>query len=137
MVALCSYYSHTVLGVLGLRRMSLMFVVLIVGAYIGLGLTSMVGSFLFYYLLTAMRGFQGPILRSFLQQHSTRDMRASILSLHNLLFRLGYVVSGPLVGKVSDTWGLQTAFLLLAGVFALMLPAIVRFFLHNQSRQET
>lgn len=133
MVALCSYYSHRVLDVIGLRRMSLLFIVLIVGAYAGLGLTSMVGSFLFYYLLTAMRGLQGPILRSFLQQHSTRDMRASILSLHNLLFRLGYVISGPLIGWLSDARGLQPAFLALGGVFALLLPATARSFLHHQA----
>ena len=131
-VALCAYHSHKVLRVLGLRRMCLLFFVLIIGGYAGLGLTSMVGSFLFYFLLTAMRGLQGPILRSFLQQHSTRHMRASILSLHNLLFRLGYVVSGPLVGWVSDARGLQTAFLVLTGAFALALPIAARSFLRHQ-----
>jgi MFS family permease len=136
MVALCAYHSHKVLAVLGLRRMCLLFLVLIVAGYAGLGLTSMVGSFLFYFLLTAMRGLQGPILRSFLQQHSTRSMRASILSLHNLLFRLGYVVSGPLVGWVSDTRGLQTAFLTLACAFALLLPLAVRSFLRHQLASE-
>lgn len=61
--------------------------------YLGLGLTGAMGSFLFYYLLTAMRGLQGPMLRSVLQHHASRWMRASILSLHSLLFRLGYVVA--------------------------------------------
>jgi MFS family permease len=136
MVALCAYHSHTMLAALGLRRMCLLFFVLIIGGYAGLGLTSVVGSFLFYFLLTAMRGFQGPILRSFLQQHSTRHMRASILSLHNLLFRLGYVVSGPLVGWVSDTRGLQTAFLILAGTFALLLPLAAHSFLGHQRESD-
>lgn len=133
MVAVCAYHSHRVLHSLGLRRICLIFFVLIVAAYAGLGLTSTVGSFLFYYLLTAMRGLQGPILRSFLQQHATRQMRASILSLHNLLFRLGYVVSGPVVGWVSDTHGLQTTFLTLACAFALLLPLAARSFLHHQA----
>jgi MFS family permease len=136
MVALCAYHSHRILDSFGLRRICLLFAVLIVTAYAGLGLTSMVGSFLFYYLLTAMRGLQGPILRSFLQQHATRQMRASILSLHNLLFRLGYVVSGPVVGWISDTRGLQGAFLALAGAFALLLPLAVRSFLHHQAEIE-
>ena len=132
-VALCAYYSHKVLAVLGLRRMCLLFLALIVAGYAGLGLTSMVGSFLFYFLLTAMRGLQGPVLRGFLQQHSTRHIRASILSLHNLLFRLGYVVSGPLVGWLSDARGLQTTFLVLAGAFALLLPLAARSFLRHQA----
>jgi len=135
-VAFFAYHSHRMLDALGLRRICLLFFVLIVMAYAGLGLTSMVGSFLFYYLLTAMRGLQGPILRNFLQQHATRQMRASILSLHSLLFRLGYVVSGPVIGWISDGKGLQTAFLLLAGVFALLLPLATRSFLHHQAAGE-
>jgi MFS family permease len=132
-VALCAYHSHTLMRVLGLRRMCLLFFVLVVGAYAGLGLTSAMGSFLFYYLLTAMRGFQGPVLRSLLQHNCSRQMRASILSLHNLLFRLGYVASGPLIGSLSDAKGLNTTFLVLAGAFALLLPLAGRSFLRHQT----
>ena len=131
-VALCAYHSHKVLDAIGLRRLYLLFFILIIAGYVGLGFTSMVGSFCFYYLLTMMRGLQGPILRSQLQQHATRQMRASILSLHNLLFRLGYVVSGPLVGWISDGWGVQTAFIVLACAFALLLPVTMHIFLGQQ-----
>ncbi len=136
MVALSAYHSHKVLGILGLRKMSLLFIVLIVAGYAGLGLTTAMGSFLFYYLLTAMRGLQGPILRSFLQHNCTRNMRASILSLHNLLFRLGYVISGPLIGSLSDAKGLHTGFLVLAGAFALLLPLVRGSFLRHQAEPE-
>lgn len=133
-VALCAYHSHWVLERLGLERICLLFIGLIVLAFAGLGLTSMVGSFLFYYLLTAMRGLQGPIIRSFLQRDVTRHMRASILSLHSLMFRVGYVVSGPAIGWISDSRGLQTAFLVLACSFAVILPIAAHSFLHHQAR---
>jgi MFS family permease len=133
-VALCAYHSHWVLERLGLERICLLFIGLIVLAFAGLGLTSMVGSFLFYYLLTAMRGLQGPIIRSFLQRDVTRHMRASILSLHSLMFRVGYVVSGPAIGWISDSSGLQTAFLVLACSFGVILPLAARSFLHHQTR---
>lgn len=132
MVAFCAYNSHRLLDRLGLERMVLLYMTLILCAYLGLGLTSMLGSFLFYYLLTAMRGLQGPITRNLLQQRTSRVMRASILSLHNLLFRLGYVVSGPAIGWISDRHGLQPAFLVLAAGFALLLPLAARSFLNHQ-----
>ncbi len=132
MVAFCAYNSHRLLDRLGLARMVLLYIALIFCAYLGLGLTSMLGSFLFYYLLTAMRGLQGPITRNLLQQRTSRSMRASILSLHNLLFRLGYVVSGPAIGWISDRHGLHTAFLALAAGFALLLPLAARSFLRHQ-----
>lgn len=132
MVAFCAYNSHKLLARFGLERMVLLFIGLVICAYLGLGLSSMVGSFLFYYLLTAMRGLQGPITRNLLQQRATRHMRASILSLHNLLFRLGYVVSGPAIGWISDHQGIRVAFLVLAGGFALLLPLAARSFLTHQ-----
>ena len=135
-VAFFAYHSHRVLDRLGLRRMCVLFGVLIVVGYLGLGLTGAVGSFLFYYLLTAMRGLQGPMLRSVLQHHASRWMRASILSLHSLLFRLGYVVTGPLVGWVSDRQGLSTGFLVLAASFSLLLPLAGRSFLRAHRAAE-
>lgn len=132
MVAFCAYNSHKLLDRFSLQQMALLFIGLILCAYLGLGLTSMVGSFLFYFLLTAMRGLQGPIIRGLLQQRATRPMRASILSLHNLLFRLGYVVSGPVVGWISDRQGIQAAFLTLAACFAFLLPVAARSFLRHQ-----
>ncbi|MDY0262667.1 MAG: MFS transporter [Syntrophotalea acetylenica] len=128
-VAACSLASHRLQAAIGLRNMSLLFIGLIVVAYGGLGLTAGVGSFAFYYLLTAMRGLQGPMIRHRLQQASARRNRASIQSLHSLSFRLGFIVTGPLIGMVADKWGLDSAFLLLAGAFAVLLPPTAKKFL--------
>jgi MFS family permease len=128
-IAACSLLSHRLQAGIGLRGMTLLFIALIVVAYSGLGLTAGVGSFAFYYLLTAMRGLQGPMMRHRLQQASVRRNRASILSLHSLSFRLGFIVSGPLIGMAADRWGLGSAFLLLAGAFAVLLPPTAKKFL--------
>ncbi|NCD24767.1 MAG: MFS transporter [Deltaproteobacteria bacterium] len=133
-VAAASAWSHRVQHKLGLRKLSVMFGVLIVGAYLGLGLTSAVASFVFYYLLTAMRGLQGPVMRALLQQASQRRNRASILSLHSLVFRLGFVLTGPLVGRIADSHGFAVVFLSLGVFFALALPvAGCSFLRHNTS----
>ncbi|MBM9614214.1 MFS transporter [Desulfobulbus rhabdoformis] len=134
MVAFCAYNSHKILDWLGLERMVMLFILLIVCGYLGLSFSSMMGSFLFYYLITAMRGLQGPITRSILQQRASRRMRASILSLHSLLFRLGYVVTGPAVGWISDQQGIQHAFLTLGVGFTLLLPLAARSFLFHQRK---
>jgi MFS family permease len=128
-IAACSLLSHRLQATLGLRGMTILFITLIVVAYSGLGLTAGLGSFAFYYLLTAMRGLQGPMMRHRLQQASARRNRASILSLHSLSFRVGFIASGPLIGMVADKWGLGGAFLLLAAAFAVVLPITARRFL--------
>lgn len=130
-VALAAAGSHRVQGSVGMRGMYAIFFLLIVTAYAGLGLSTAMGSFAFYYLLTAMRGLQGPLMRSRLQALSERRNRASILSLHSLVFRLGFVLTGPLVGRLADTGGLSVTFLTLAGLFALVLPLAGREFLRR------
>jgi MFS family permease len=132
-VALAAAGSHRVRSLVGMRGMFGLFFLLIITAYAGLGLSTAMGSFVFYYLLTAMRGLQGPLMRSTLQALSERRNRASILSLHSLAFRLGFVLTGPLVGWLADAQGLPATFLTLACVFAVLLPLAGREFLRCNS----
>lgn len=130
-VALGAACSHRVEAALGACGMQALFFGMIVVAYLGLGTVTALWGFLFYYLLTVMRGLQGPIMRSRLQALSTRRNRASILSLHSLAFRLGFVLTGPLVGLLADHRGLSVTFLALAGFFALSLPLAGKSFAHH------
>lgn len=132
-VALAATSSHRIQSRIGMRGMYVVFFVFIVTAYTGLGLSTALGSFLFYYLLTAMRGMQGPLMRSRLQALSERRNRASILSLHSLVFRLGFVLTGPLVGWLADNQGLPVTFLLLACAFAVSLPLAGKEFLRRNT----
>lgn len=130
-VALFSLLSHRFHFHLGDRGMTLLFAVLILIGYLGLGLTGGVLSFLFYYLLTAMRGLQGPLLRHHLQRAGDRSNRAGLLSLKSLAFRLLFVLTGPLIGLLADHVGLQPTFLLLAVLFTLVLLPLSRIFLRH------
>jgi len=120
-IALCSLISHRLHFACGHRVTAALFIALIIAGYAGLSLTAWVWSFLFYYLLTAMRGLQGPIMRNHLQQASRRSNRASILSLGSLSFRVLFVATGPLVGLAADHLGLRPTFGILAVLFAVAL----------------
>ncbi len=127
-VALAAASSHRVADRVGTAGMQALFYVLIVVAYLGLGTITASWGFVFYFMLTAMRGLQGPLMRSRLQALSTRANRASVLSLHSLAFRLGFVLTGPLVGLLADLQGLSTTFFVLSAFFALALPVAARNF---------
>jgi MFS family permease len=136
-VALFALLSHRCHFHLGDRGMAVLFLLLIVAGYLGLGLTGGVWSFLFYYLLTAMRGLQGPLLRHYVQTAAARENRASLLSLKSLLFRLLFVAAGPLVGRLADTAGLPPAFLALAAAFALLLLPLTFLFLRHRGAPQS
>ena len=132
-VALCALASHRSHLRLGDRYMLLLFVLLIITGYLGLGLVGGLWGFLFYYLLTCMRGLRGPMLLAFAQQQIPSANRAGLLSLQSLCFRLGFVCSGPPVGMLADRVGVQRTFLLLCLAFALLLPPLVWLFLRHRS----
>jgi MFS family permease len=130
-VALFALASHRVTASLGDRRMIMLFFALIGVGYFGLGVTGGIGGFLFYYLLTAMRGLRGPMMLHHAQTEIPSANRAGILSLQALCFRLLFAATGPLVGKLADAVGVRQTFHLLTYGFLLILPPLVWLFFRN------
>jgi len=135
-VALCALASHRVTSTLGDRRMVILFIILAGAGYFGLGLTGGVGGFLFYYLLTAMRGLRGPMMLHHAQTESPSANRAGILSLQALCFRLLFAATGPLVGRLADAVGVRQTFHLLTYAFFLVLPPLAWLFIRNMPREK-
>ncbi|MEN8686202.1 MAG: MFS transporter, partial [Desulfuromonadales bacterium] len=121
--------SHRIQFHFGPRGTPFLLLALVVAGYAGLALSQVIWSFAFYFLLTVMRGIQGPFLRLALQKQSNRHERASILSLKSLVFRLGFVISGPMVGALADYSGLSLSFLVLGIIQFVLIALAIRPFL--------
>lgn len=134
-VALCALASHRLHIRLGDRGMVLFFLCLVAVGYLGLGLAAGVWGFLFYYLLTCMRGLRGPMMLAHTQRESASANRAATLSLQSVSFRLLFVVSGPLVGKLADQAGVGHCFYLLFYGFLITLPVLAFLFLRHAPRE--
>ena len=115
--------------------MVVLFVGLIWLGYAGLGLSGGVWGFLFYYLLTSMRGLRGPMMLVYTQKETPSANRAGILSLQSLSFRLCFACTGPLVGMAADASGVRHAFQLLFFAFLVVLPPLCWLFLRHQPRE--
>ena len=111
--------------------MVILFISLIAAGYYGLGVIGGLWGFLFYYLLTIMRGLRGPMLLDQLQVESPSANRASILSLQSVSFRIFFACTGPLVGKLADTAGVQQTFHLLLYAFLVTLPLFSLLFIRK------
>ncbi|BET60026.1 MULTISPECIES: MFS transporter [Geobacter] len=130
-VALFAVLSHRVRAGLGDRPMLLLLVLLVWVGYLGLGWTAGAWSFLFYYLLTAMRGMRGPLLLHLVQDEIPSANRAGMLSLQSLCFRLLFACTAPLVGRYADAAGAGGTFRLLAAAYLLVLPPLVYLFFRH------
>ena len=132
-VSFGSIISHRVQFHLGVRGTPLLLLALVAAGYAGLAFSQVIWGFAFYFLLTIMRGIQGPFLRLALQKQSDRHERASILSLKSLVFRLGFVITGPLVGVLADRSGLSLCFLVLMIIQLLLIALTLRPFLKHSA----
>jgi MFS family permease len=130
-VAFSSLTSHRANAFLGERFMVLLFLILIAVGYAGLGTIGGIWGFLFYYLLTSMRGLRGPMMLNLTQKECPSANRAGILSLQSLCFRVLFVCTGPLVGMLADRGGVRQAFQYLLLGFIVVLPPLAFLFFRN------
>ena len=134
-VAIFALFSHRLRAFLGDRVMILLVIVLVWGGYLGLGLVAGVWGFLFYYLLTAMRGMRGPFFLHLAQTEIPSATRAGMLSLQSLCFRLLFVFTGPLIGRYADAYGVGPTFRLLFYSYLVILPPLVWLFLRQLGKK--
>jgi hypothetical protein len=123
-VALAALGSDRLGRTLGLMPSLLLCVVSMAAGYLGLGMTTAWWGFAFYFLITAMRGFNGPILHHEEQKLIPSSDRAAFLSARSLLFRLAFVCIGPWVGWGIDRHGDHSVLIVAGiGITALCLVA--------------
>ncbi len=134
-VAIFALMSHRARAFLGDRGMVLLVVALVWTGYMGLGVSVGVWGFLFYYLLTAMRGMRGPFFLHVAQNEIPSETRAGMLSLQSLSFRLIFALTGPLIGQYADSNGVGATFKLLFYVYLVILPPLVWLFLKQLGKK--
>jgi MFS family permease len=135
-IVLSALGSGRIARILGDTRICILFAALVLAGYGGLGLSGGFWGFLFYYMLTCMRGLGRPLLLGHAQAECPSAHRAAILSLFSLSFRLSFACTGPLVGRVADTIGLRQTFYALFFVFLVVLPPLTFFFIRALSARK-
>ncbi|PIQ25629.1 hypothetical protein COW36_21545 [bacterium (Candidatus Blackallbacteria) CG17_big_fil_post_rev_8_21_14_2_50_48_46] len=72
------------------------------------------------------RGITQILLKDAINWRTPSAIRATVLSLNSLLFRLGFALLGPLTGWVTDTAGLRPTLWMLALLFGLAALWVLR-----------
>lgn len=73
--------------------------------------------FFFYFA----RGFASVLLNDYVNIIVPSQIRATVLSIQTLMFRFVFVIIGPLVGWISDTYSLQVGLFFAGCIFSLFL----------------
>ena len=108
------------------RKKSLIILWLLpVAGYFLTGMFMPVWSFIFLGCFYITRGVINPVILDYTNKLISSDIRATVLSVKNVPVRLIFMVLGPGVSLLADTYSLQFALLVTGGIFFLSGGVII------------
>lgn len=124
-VAVSSVFAHKIEYRLG-RKSTLLFVFpLLAWGYILSGFMISVWGLAFLFLFYFVRGIATPVLKNYINQFTSSDVRATMLSVRNFIIRITFAVVGPLLGWVTDNIDLSSAFMLAGAIYLIAVAVIL------------
>ena len=119
-----SAFAFIVEGKLKKRQEILLIILLLASGYLLSGLWVVREGLVFLLLFYLVRGLATPIFKNYINIYSPDQMRATILSVRNMIIRIIFAAVGPLLGWMIDNIGLGTAFVA-AGLMFLFSALVV------------
>jgi len=113
-----SIYAWKVEQTLGRKAVMILIAAGIGGGYLLMGLTGGMAGLFFLFMFYGIRGVATPVLRNQINEITPSDIRATVLSVRNLIIRLAFALLGPVLGWQADRAGVPSA-LMHAGIFFL------------------
>lgn len=125
-----SLSAHRVEKLIGRQTTLIGLIVLAGTGYAMLALFEAPWAIAFIFLMYFVRGINSPVLKDYVNRLIDSDIRATVLSVNSLVGRLVFVMVGPLIGWISDTYSLSVAFAT-AGGFFFSSGVVALLFLHR------
>lgn len=128
--AFFAWNAHRIEKFFGRKTSLVMLITFPVLGYLLLSSFWFVWSGLFVALFYVTRGLNNPIFADYLNKLVSSDIRATIMSVKNLVGRLFFVIVGPFVGWINDAFSLKAA-LVSSGIIFLAFGFASLLFMHK------
>jgi hypothetical protein len=122
--AAASRYAEELEQILGLKNSLISLIVMTGTGFLLLGQIAIIYSFIFTALHQIVRGFQNSVLSDYINKITESKDRSTVLSLQNLSGRLVYASTIPLIGLITDTYGIKQAMTAM-GITSFILGTII------------
>ena len=118
-MSLASVNAHRIESFLGIKKATFFLVALLAVSYICLGSITRVWGIIFIMGIYLVRGLSSPLILNSINQQIASSVRATILSINSLVFRISFALVAPLIGAIASRYDLFTG-LIMAGVLFLI-----------------
>ena len=124
-VGVSSAFAFMWAGKLKIKYEVLIIIILLSLGYIFSGLAISPGGLFFLFLFYLVRGLATPVFKNYINTYSENQMRATILSVRNLVIRVIFAAIGPLLGWITDTVSLNMAFIITGAMYLFFSVLVV------------
>ena len=107
-MSLASINSHRLQHLFGLKKATFGLIIVLAIAYICLGSIDRLWGIVFILILYLVRGFISPLILTAINRQIASSVRATILSLNSLVFRIAFAVIAPVIGAIAESYSLAT-----------------------------
>ncbi|MDE2934693.1 MAG: MFS transporter [Chloroflexota bacterium] len=128
--------TYRVLTLIGVSRIIILMPLVVMTTAVGLGAIDYVAAFAFYPLTTTMFAMSFVVISDYLNRRIPSANRATILSIHNMIFSLAVAGMEPLLGWLGDTWGLPVAYRMAAIIVAVLAAPLLALWLRAHRQEQ-
>ncbi len=126
-VGVSSAFAYVVENKLKKRQEIILIILFLSAGYFFSGLLILREGLIFLFLFYFIRGLATPIFKNYINIYSPSHIRATILSVRNLVIRIIFAVVGPILGWLIDKVSLNLAFMAagfiyFTSTFIIVLP---------------
>ena len=105
-MSLASVNSHHLQRILGIRRAILLLIVILATSYLCLGNVRQIWGLVFVMSIYLVRGFCTPLILNSMNRQISSSVRATVLSINSLVFRIAFAIVAPVVGAIASRYDL-------------------------------
>ncbi len=135
-VAVIAAFASTFIGRMGRKTAIVSIVLFIPLSYVLLGMLPLIPAIAVLFLFYAVRGYATPLLKDLANIHCDSATRATVLSIRNMIIRIGFAVLGPFIGSLSAAYSLKHA-LITSGSILLLLAVCAACYLWATGASES
>ena len=119
-MSLASVNSQRLQHLFGIKKATFVFICIMAISYICSGNITQTWGIVFIFSIYLVRGFCSPLILNAINRQISSEVRATILSINSLMFRVAFALIAPLIGKISSLYDLFTG-LTVAGCLFLFI----------------
>lgn len=129
-VAVVAAFASSVTDWLEKRRAIILLALFIPLSYVLLGLLPLLPAIVVLVMFYSVRGYATPLLKDLINAHCSSEIRATVLSIRNMIIRTCFAILGPFIGSMSSHFSLSYA-LISSGLILLILSGGAAIFLFS------